>query len=149
MNGNLGVSVRVHNVTLKDLALSRNKNVGTFHSAYEDPQCVCSVQNTTEKLRVTEIHSLFDLSHVYGQEHHELRDVIRSYSGASAKGNLDLVKCGAIKHRIDTGGAAPVFQRAYRIPYSQRGERDRQVGEMMENGIVEISKSCGTLRHYW
>lgn len=95
-NGNLRVSVRLHNVTWKNLTLPRNKNVRTLHSAREksEPQCVRSVQNTMEQLMDREIDPLFDLYHAHKLELHKLREVIRSYSCAFAKDNLDLGQCG-------------------------------------------------------
>lgn len=117
--------------------------MGTFLSAHEDaePQCVRSVQNSMKQLTDGEIDSLFYLSHVHEPELHKLKEVIWSYSCSSAKGNLDLGQCGAINHRIAIGGATPVFQKVYRIPYLQKAEMNQQVGEMMKKEIVELFKS--------
>lgn len=140
---NLRVPVRIANFTLEELTLPRNKNVALFHGAElsAEVECVRAVQKTAEAFSDAEIDSLFDIAHVTGEELVELRQVIRRYAGVFARTNLDLGQCGEIKHRINTGDATPVYQRAYRIPYSQREEMDRQVGGMMKAGIVEHSKS--------
>ena len=48
-----------------------------------------------------------------------------------------------VQHVIDTGDAAPIKQRPYRVSPDVRKEIDRQVDEMLEKGIIsEIGVSA-------
>ena len=46
-----------------------------------------------------------------------------------------------VEHAIDTGNHAPIRQRQYRIPATVTGEVDKQVEDMLRNGIIEHSQS--------
>lgn len=47
------------------------------------------------------------------------------------------------QHRIELEpGTKPIFTRQYRLPYQQRAEVDKQLKEMLENGIIEPSTAA-------
>ena len=46
-----------------------------------------------------------------------------------------------IKRKIDTGGAKPIFQRPYKIPYHLRSIVEQQVKELEDKGIISPSVS--------
>jgi len=58
-----------------------------------------------------------------------------------ATGMTDLVGTDVLYHSIDTGDADPVRKRAYRQSPEMMKEMKRQVGEMVEAGVVEESDS--------
>ena len=45
------------------------------------------------------------------------------------------------EHAIDTGDSRPVCLHPYRVPHAYRDEVQRQVSEMLEEGVVEPSTS--------
>ena len=54
-----------------------------------------------------------------------------------------LGRTSLVQHVIDTGDAAPIKQRPYRVSPDFRKEIDRQVDEMLEKGIIsEIGVSA-------
>lgn len=57
------------------------------------------------------------------------------------KADKKLGRCDKYLHDIDTGDALPIKQRAYRLPIHKREEVDRQVRDMMSEGIIEPSDS--------
>lgn len=129
------------NFTQGPLSLPRNKVVATFTTAIEDPmESVCVAQDAAGG-KTSRGGVQFDLSHLSVLEREGLQAVLDRYWAVFASSNLDLGKCGAIKHRIVTGDSPPVYLRAYRIPFSQREEMERQVQDLTEKDIVENSKS--------
>ena len=44
------------------------------------------------------------------EEKQMLADVLRQHESAFAKSPTDLGRCSVLKHKIDTGGAAPIRQ---------------------------------------
>ena len=46
-----------------------------------------------------------------------------------------------ITHKIDTGDAAPIRQYPRRLPYAYREETDKQVSEMLQQGVIKPSNS--------
>ena len=46
-----------------------------------------------------------------------------------------------IAHKIDTGDAAPIRQYPSRLPYAYREETDKQVSQMLQQGVIKPSHS--------
>ena len=61
----------------------------------------------------------------------EYQDVLRGTPG----------KTTMAEHAIDTGDSQPVRLHPYRVPHAYRGEVERQVHEMLEEGVIEPSAS--------
>ncbi|KAL5488507.1 hypothetical protein EMCRGX_G017449 [Ephydatia muelleri] len=53
----------------------------------------------------------------------------------------DIGKTTLLQHKINTGDATPVHQRARRIPVFQRGEWQKLVKEMLDRGVIQPSSS--------
>ncbi|KAK8779457.1 hypothetical protein V5799_019204 [Amblyomma americanum] len=136
------VPLRVVNCSQQPLSLPKNKTFAFFTSAIEKREPTDTVLATVEHASPSAAPKVsFDLSHVKSSEREALAGLLNDYSEVFAASNLDLGCCGVIKHRIETGTSSPVYQRAYRIPYSQREEMERQVQDLIDRGIVEHSKS--------
>ncbi|KAK8773672.1 hypothetical protein V5799_011792 [Amblyomma americanum] len=136
------VPLRVVNCSQQPLSLPKNKTLAFFTSAIEQREPTDTVLATVEHASPSAAPKVsFDLSHVNSREREALAGLLNDYSEVFAASNLDLGCCGVIKHRIETGTSSPVYQRAYRIPYSQREEMERQVQDLIDRGIVEHSKS--------
>ncbi|CAN8016606.1 unnamed protein product [Ixodes persulcatus] len=101
------VPIRVVNFTQGPLSLPRKKVVATFTTAIEDPiESVCVAQDKTSGWGGGGVQ--FDLSHLSVLEREGLQAVLDRYGAVFASSNLDLGKCGTIKHRIVTGDSPPV-----------------------------------------
>ena len=58
-----------------------------------------------------------------------------------AKNKYDLGQTDLVQHEIDTGDNRPIKQAARRLPLNKREEAEKQVKEMLDNGIIEPSSS--------
>jgi len=70
-----------------------------------------------------------------------LAEVLRRNSSAFATGPMDIGFCDAIQHDIETGDAKPIKQPPRRPPLAARDEKDKQLDEMLETGVIEPSYS--------
>lgn len=66
---------------------------------------------------------------------------LKSNRGAFMREDKVLGRCDRYLHDIDTGDALPIKQRPYRLPIHKREEVDRQVRDMLSQGIIEPSDS--------
>lgn len=134
------VPVRLVNVTCQEIRLPQNKVVGTLVDAYEvgsvDPDAwACN------RIEQVDLLDDFDFSHITTEEKASLLGLIDQHRDVFSSSRSDLGRCEAVKHRISTGEAAPVYRRAYRIPYSKREEMEEQVDQLLAKGIIEHSTS--------
>ena len=52
---------------------------------------------------------------------------------------MDLGRTDLVKHKIDTGDAAPIRQRPRRVPMHMQDEARKQVQDLIDNDLVEPS----------
>lgn len=133
------VPVRVVNTTRQEIKLPRNKLIGVLRPAVvaERP----AEETVCRRVDEVDLFSRFDLSHVAEPDKSRLRELISEFGPAFSTSGTDIGHCEVIKHRVSTGDAAPVYRRAYRIPYSKRDEMERQVNELLDAEIIEHSTS--------
>ena len=70
-----------------------------------------------------------------------LYNLLYEFSGLFSQGSHDLGRTDLVKHRINTGTAAPVRQPPRRFPFAKREEADKAIAEMKDDGIIEPSAS--------
>ena len=87
--------------------------------------------------------STVDLSstELTGPEKIGLCALIDSYADIFSTGEGDLGRTSVVRHEIPTGDDVPVHQRNYRQPFHLRQEVQRQVDVLLEQGLVEPSRS--------
>ena len=74
-------------------------------------------------------------------EREKLIKLIVKYKNVFKWSEFDMGVSDVTKHKIDTGDADPIKQRAYRIPQIAQEEVERQVKEMLNNKVIEESHS--------
>ena len=104
---------------------------------------VSVVESSEEKERLGFIEGLI------GGMHESVPDGVRSatvnvlqqYSDVFSKLDNDLGVTDVIKHRIDTGGAAPIKQPMRRYPPAHLQAIDQHVDSMMDQGVIKPATS--------
>ena len=74
----------------------------------------------------------------------KLYEVLSTYADSISRGPWDLGSAKGPKHTIDTGSAQPIQVPPRRVPFHKRQEMRRQVDEMLEAQIIELSESPGS-----
>lgn len=81
------------------------------------------------------------IDHLNGEEIKELKILLHKNADVFYKEGTDLSFTHRVKHIIPTLDDKPVYSRTYRYPISWKEEIDRQVSEMLEQGIIRHSNS--------
>ena len=81
-------------------------------------------------------------SNLNPEEREQMCDLLKTYSDVFSTGPHDLRRTTATRHSIVTeANARPIRQRQYRQPYHMRAEMDKQIGEMLIDGLIKPSTS--------
>ena len=70
-----------------------------------------------------------------------LVNLLLEYADVFAKSADDMGRTGLVKHRINTGDAQPIRQRARRLPIQQRKEEQALIKEMLDRQVITPSSS--------
>uniref|UniRef100_A0A0A9XAZ6 Retrovirus-related Pol polyprotein from transposon opus n=1 Tax=Lygus hesperus TaxID=30085 RepID=A0A0A9XAZ6_LYGHE len=79
-------------------------------------------------------------SHLTKAERERMSQVLQKYPDIFEKPHKDGCLLG-VTHQIDTGEAGLIHVRSYPIPHALRPEIEEQVKDMLEDGIIQPSKS--------
>ena len=84
---------------------------------------------------------LFRLDHLNNEERPLIQDLLSKFNDIFFKEGDNLSFTNQVKHRIITKTEEPVYSKLYRYPYRYKEEIDRQVNELLAQGIIRPSKS--------
>ena len=71
-----------------------------------------------------------------------LRALLKEHSDVISVGDGDLGRISMLRHKIDTGDAAPIHQTARRLPFHQRELVHKMIEGMLDQGIVEPAEGA-------
>ena len=71
------------------------------------------------------------------EEKVKFKNLFNEYRNVFAFPGDQLGRTSLVQHVIDTGDATPIKQRPYRVSPDVKREIDRQMGEMLEKGIIQ------------
>ena len=127
------------NTTANPIVINNRKCIGKLHPVRETRQHQQTVlENELSSLFAKDLCLGTDLS---PEQRQQLVSLITKYEGifASNPKKPSLVK--NMKHRIITDDALPVNKKPHRIPHAWNDEVDKQIKEMLDNGIIRPSSS--------
>lgn len=64
--------------------------------------------------------------------HDQITDLVLKYQDTFTKDDGLLGRTDLVKHKIDTGDAQPIIQRAYILPFHRKPEADKQIEDMLK-----------------
>ena len=70
-----------------------------------------------------------------------MHEIIEKHKKAFSLSKMDLGRNEVIKHSTDTGNAMPVRQQHRRVSTKQKQEVGKLVDDMLDDGVISISKS--------
>lgn len=91
--------------------------------------------------------NIFDqmrLDHLNREEKNNLLKMIAEYESIFYVEGQRLTFTNAVKHRITTKDEIPIHTKSYRYPFCHRAEVQRQISDMLDQGIIRPSSSPWT-----
>lgn len=133
------IPVRILNVTENDVQLTEINPKIDKVSNYN----ICEFEkSTTDSNRVKKLFSLMKLQHLNIEEQKTIENICAKYSDIFYLPGDKLSTTDVYTHTISVKpNTNPIFSKQYRLPYSQKDEIKRQIDKMLEEGIIEPSKS--------
>lgn len=92
--------------------------------------------------RLTLLKSMIDTSHLNTEEAESINSICQEFNEVfHLKGDVLTTTCST-EHSIPLKpGTLPIYQKPYRLPHSLKTEINRQVDEMLNNKIIQVSES--------
>lgn len=81
------------------------------------------------------------LDHLNHEETAEIKSLIKTYKHVFFQEGQDLTFTNKVKHNIPTKDESPIYTRPYRYPEIYKEEIEKQMLEMLEQGIIKNSVS--------
>ena len=145
--------VNVVNFCLQEKQLFPNMNLGSCRSLLENP-----IDNTMHRCARVEtenpckennnppehLQDLFERSSIYlnDEEGGRLKQLLLKNQDVFSRNKDDIGRAKGITHRIETGDAQPIRTAPRRLPIGKKTIEQQEVKKMLENGIIEPSKSA-------
>lgn len=125
------------------------------YEAYEETQEIRMVEmgNSQEKVLCdtdgiqdtmpVHLQDLFERSSILlnRDEKYLLAELLIKYENVFSKSSEDLGQTDRVRHRINTGSAAPIRQPPRRQPFGKRDIEKQEIEKMVEKGVIEPSNS--------
>jgi len=141
-----GVPVRVLNISNQPKCFRRGSNLVTctpVTSVFSAPKSASSGDLGYEVKLPDSLQSLYERSVTNLSEDQKplLYNLLGRNTDVFSCGSGDLGKTDLVRHKINTGDAAPIRQPPRRLPSLKKDEANKAVTEMLEQGLIETSTS--------
>lgn len=92
--------------------------------------------------RVKTLYSLLNLKGLNSEEQKSIKNICAKYSDIFHLPGDKLSTTSTYEQTIDLKPqTSPIYTKPYRLPYSQKSEIDKQIKNMLDDGIIEESRS--------
>ena len=138
------LNVRIVNPTQCPVTIPKNMPIGDLSRPEQVISCPINTVKSDAKIdphfrTVIEQLPLNDVR-LTKEDRVKFRQLLLEFHDVFAKDDSDVGLTQVAEHEINTGDAAPIRQRAYRIPMKMRDEYKRMIDDMAKNKIIR--KSC-------
>ena len=133
--------IKINNATKNDLVVEVDKLLQT--------EVITEIHNVNKlPVKINNANIDFDsilknirTNHLNAEERRELKILIESNIDIISNDNEKLTFTHEIKHNIITKDEIPIKSKIYRYPYIHKNEIQKQITEMLSNGIITPSSS--------
>ena len=73
--------------------------------------------------------------------HEQIAKLLCNFQDVFASSETDIGRTDKVRHKITTGDNAPFKERPRRFPPKEQAEIDRQIKQLLDNGMIEASDS--------
>lgn len=81
------------------------------------------------------------LSHLNSEERSSILTLCNQFQDIFFQNDQNLSFTNQVKHQIKTSDDVPIYSKSYRYPYIHKNEVERQISEMLDQGIIRPSFS--------
>ena len=106
-----------------------------------DPDYACNIKEFDPGKLPDQIVWDANVDSLTDEQKRTFLDLLIKHRSVFAKSRYNLGRTDIVQHEIFTGDHKPIKQAAHRLPLNKREEAERQVKEMLDNGLVEPSTS--------
>lgn len=121
-------------VTISNFEISTTKLKDYFICQFEKPMVNAG--------RVKTLFSLLNLNELNSEEQKSIKNICAKYPDIFHLPGDKLCTTPIYEQNIDLKPhTSPIYTKPYRLPYSQKSEIDKQIESMLDDGIIEESRS--------
>ena len=133
----------VHFINHSDhgVVISKHSYVKAMEKVQESDQDIFHTNTSPESVSQHTLSKCLVQSDLLPNQPQRLYDVLQENSGVFGSSIADLTSTPLVKHYINSGNAKPIKKRAYRASHLHRKNIEKQVQEMLQNGIIKPSVS--------
>lgn len=134
------IPIRILNTRDRDV----NLNYFSIHKRKLNDYFICQFsQNAINADRVKKLFSLLNLKGLNFEEQVSIENICAKYPDVFHLPGDKLSTTAFYQQKLELKpNSSPVYTKPYRLPHSQKQEIDRQVQDMLENGIIEEARSA-------
>lgn len=141
INGYATVEIQNLSDEIQDIQLFEPIPVESCHSTNFEIYNVSIESTPNEFNNRNEITNLIRTSHMNVEEKYHIEKLCRSFTDIFHRENSPLTFTNQVKHRIKTVDESPVYTKSYRYPFIHKPEVERQINDMLKQGIIRPSDS--------
>ena len=130
-------SVMVVNTTDEDIVLRKSGRLGKLNQCAETVAELSFEGDTEGGIDWSQA----DIGDIPAADRTRVLNLLKEFEDVFAKNPKRPKQVNNATHSIDTGGCLPVFRKPYPIPYAYTDDFNRQIDQMLENGIIRPSNS--------
>lgn len=129
------LNINEHEVQLNEISPNLYK-ISEYHI------CTFDTCDKSSSSRVKKLCDLIQLKHLNREELKTIENICSKYSDIFLLPGDKLTTTDVYKHRITVKpNVDPVYNKPYRLPYSQKTELNNQLSNLLKDGIIEPCKS--------
>jgi transposase InsO family protein len=115
--------------------------VSTICPESDKPEAAVNIIQLDKTQRPKQIQQLLRLEHLNDDELRHVNDLLHKHSDLFQLPDESLGFTNSIEHKIITTDDSPINVKQYRFPPAHKQEINKQVGDMLEKGVIEASTS--------
>ena len=141
------VPLHVINMPQNPIELVASENIADFYPLVEscsttshlpDADVCGAVQSDLSKTFMDKVNAVIDTS-LTPDDRECVQQLLHKYSDVFDK---TLSHTTLTTHKINTGTSPPIKQAPWRLPYAHRDEAQRQINDMLKQGVIRPSTSA-------
>lgn len=136
------INLLIMNTNLNDVEIDIRDLVLQTHNLNDFEVLKINYERDKVRERLKELREVVKLDHCNNEERNSIWEICKEYNELFYLPGDKLSSTNAVKHKIQLEpNTIPIHTKPYRLPHAQKEEADRQISELIKQGIIIPSKS--------